>query len=444
MQSVCRRIMHRLMFALAFVPGVTPGLAFAHDLEIHGSNTIGATLAPMLITGFLEQLTGAPATATATGTENETVLTTMRGSKPLTVSVAAHGSSTGFTAMMASKADIWAASRRIKDTEVNAMAGQADMTTADSEHIIAIDGLAILVHPSNPVDQLSIETLAKIFAGEITNWSAFGGPDLTIRVYARDDRSGTWDTFKDLVLAGKYRLTDKALRYESNDQLSDDISGDPAGIGFTGFASVRSSKLLAIADGNAPALRPSELSVATEDYPLSRRLYLYTPGASSKPLAQAFIDFAQSQTGQDIVAETGFFSQNPFAVDPVQDDSVPDTFKRLTEPYQRLSVNVRFTEGRTLLDNKAQRDLLRIQHYLGETGRTGKDLMLIGFADEQSDELRAQMISELRALTVSKALRERGTLVPGHTGYGHSMRVGAAGGDNGATRNGRVEVWVRR
>ena len=262
------------------------------------------------------------------------------------------------------------------------------MTTADSEHIIAIDGLAILVHPSNPVDQLSIETLAKIFAGEITNWSAFGGPDLTIRVYARDDRSGTWDTLKDLVLTGKYMLTDKALRYESNDQLSDDISGDPAGIGFIGFA--------------------------------------------------------QSQTGQDIVAESGFFSQNPFAVDPVQDDSVPDTFKRLTEPYQRLSVNVRFAEGRTLLDNKAQRDLLRIQHYLGETGRTGKDLMLIGFADEQSDELRAQIISELRALSVSKALRERGTLVPGHTGYGHYMPVGAAGGDNGATRNGRVEVWVRR
>lgn len=440
MQAVCRRLLGHLWFTLAFVPI----LASAHDLEIHGSNTIGATLAPMLMTDFLEQLSRESVTATATGTENETVLSLTRDGKPLTVLIAAHGTSTGFSSMIANRADVWAASRRVKDKEVVAMAGRAEMTNANSEHVVAIDGLAILVHPSNPVDQLSIGTLARIFAGEITNWSAVGGPDRAIQVYARDDRSGTWDTFKDLVLAGKYTLTGEALRYESNDQLSDDVSRDSAGIGFAGFASVRSSKLLAIADGNAPALKPSRLSVATEDYPLSRRLYLYTPGTTGKPLTQAFIDYAQSQAGQDTVAKSGFFSQTPFAIDPVQDDSVPDTFKRLTQRYQRLSVNIRFAEGRTRLDNKANRDLLRIQEYLKETGRTGSDLMLIGFADQQSDELRAQMISELRALSASKALRELGTEVQGRTGYGHYMPVASAGGETGAQRNGRVEIWVRR
>ena len=440
MQSVSCRLLIRLWFVLATLPG----LASAHDLEIHGSNTIGATLAPMLMTGFLEQLTGQPVTAAPTGTANETVLSTTRNGQSMSVLVAAHGSSTGFTAMMANKADIWAASRSIRTEEVAALSGRADMTSADSEHVIAIDGLAILVHPSNPVDQLSIDALARIFAGKITNWSEVGGPDQAIQVYARDNRSGTWDTFKHLVLAGHYKLTGKALRYESNDQLSDDVSHDPAGIGFAGFASVRNSKLLAISDGTAPALKPSKLTVATEDYPLSRRLYLYTPGKTGKPLVQAFIEYAQSQTGQDIVARSGFFSQNPIAVNPVQDDSVPDTFKRLTERYQRLSVNFRFAEGRTRLDNKAKRDLLRIQHYLGQHQKTGNDLMLIGFADQQSNELRAQMISELRALSVSKALRELGTRVTGITGYGHYMPVGAAGGSNGAQRNGRVEVWIRR
>lgn len=440
MRSACGRLLRHLWLPLV----LAPGLALAHDLEIHGSNTIGATLAPMLMSGFLEQLTGAPVTATGTGNENETVLATTADGQPLSVLVAAHGTSTGFTSMVANRADIWAASRRVKDTEVGAMESRADMTSAASEHVIAIDGLAILVHPSNPVDQLSIETLAKIFAGEITNWSAIGGPDLAVRIYARDDRSGTWDTFKDLVLAGEYTLAESALRYESNDQLSDDVSGDPGGIGFAGFASVRNSKLLAIADGTAPALKPSELSVATEDYPLSRRLYLYTPGATGAPLAQAFIEYAQSQPGQDIVARSGFFSQNPFAVDPVYDASVPESFKRLTGRYQRLSVNVRFAEGRTQLDNKAKRDLLRIQSYLRQSGKTGSDLMLIGFADQKTDELRAQMISELRALSASKALRELGTPVHGHTGYGHYMPVGSAGGQTGAQRNGRVEVWVRR
>lgn len=440
MHSVCCRLLFRLGFALAFLPGV----AAAHDLEIHGSNTVGATLAPMLMTGFLQQLTGQAVTSSATGAENEALLSTTLDGNPLTVLVAAHGTSTGFSSMMASQADIWAASRRVTEKEIAAMAGRADMTSADSEHVIAIDGLAILVNPSNPVEQLSIETLAMIFAGDITNWSAVGGPDMTIQVYARDDQSGTWDTFKDLVLAGRYTLTADALRYESNDQLSDDVSRNPAGIGFAGFASVRDSKLLAISDGTAPALKPSELSVATEDYPLSRRLYLYTPGTTGTPLTQSFINYAQSQAGQDAVARSGFFSQNPFAVDPVQDDSVPDTFKRLTERHQRLSVNVRFAEGHTQLDNKAKQDILRIQHYLGETGKTGKDLMLIGFADQQNDELRAQMISELRALSASKALRQIGIQVQGHTGYGHYMPVGSAGGDTGAKRNGRVEVWVRR
>ncbi|QIB52290.1 substrate-binding domain-containing protein [Pseudomonas sp. OIL-1] len=440
MQSVCGRLLRHLGFTLAFAPG----LVVAHDMEIHGSNTIGATLAPMLVTSFLEQLSGAPVAARATGTENETLLGTTLDGQPLTALVAAHGTSTGFTSLASNGADIWAASRRIKANEVDAMAGRADMTSADNEHIIAIDGLAILVHPSNPVDELSIDTMAKIFAGEITNWSAVGGPDRAIQVYARDDRSGTWDTFKDLVLAGKFKLTGQALRYESNDQLSMDVSGDPAGIGFAGFASVGNAKLLAIADGNAPALKPSRLSVATEDYPLSRRLYLYTPGTTGTALAQAFIQYAQSQAGQDIVAKSGFFSQTPFAVDPVLDSSVPVTFKRLTERYQRLSVNIRFAEGRTKLDNKANRDLMRIQRYLEQTSKTGRDIMLIGFADKQSDELRAQMISELRALSASKALRERGTVVLGHTGYGHYMPVGSTGGATGAQRNGRVEVWVRR
>ena len=440
MQSVCRRLLHHLCFAMVFLPG----LVSAHALEIHGSNTIGATLAPMLMTRFLEQLSGQPVISSASSTENETLLSTSKDGKPLTVLVAAHGSSTGFTAMQANQADIWAASRRVKPAEIAAMAARADMTSADSEHVIAIDGLAILVHPANPVDQLSIETLAQIFAGEITNWSAVGGPDRTIQVYARDEQSGTWDTFKDLVLRGQYAMTDGARRYESNDQLSADVSRDPAGIGFAGFASVGNSKLLAIADGNAPALKPSKLSVATEDYPLSRRLYLYTPAQTGEPLAQSFIDFTQSHAGQEIVAQSGFFSQTPFAVDPVLDDSVPETFKRLTARYQRLSVNIRFAEGNTTLDNKAHRDLLRIQTYLADTGKTGSDIMLIGFADQQSNELRAQMISELRAQTASKALRELGTVVQGYVGYGHYMQVGSAGGETGAQRNGRVEVWVQR
>ncbi len=417
--------------------------AQADDLEIHGSNTIGATLAPMLVKGFLQDQSNAPVTTRSAGADNEAVLVGKRAGEPVRVLVAAHGSSTGFKALNAGTADVWASSRPAKASEVEQLRGRADLTALASEHVIAIDGLAILVHPANPIGELSIETLARIFAGEIQNWSELGGDNRAIQLYARDERSGTWDTFKSLVLGKNFGLAPSALRYESNDQLSDDVSRDPAGIGFAGLASVRNSKVLAISDGSAPALKPTQLTVASEDYPLARRLFMYTPGATTTPLANAFIEFVLSEAGQAIVSQSGFVSQNPIAVKPELGDNAPETFKRLTRDYQRLTVNFRFSEGRTRLDNKGQRDLRRVANYLESQKRSADDLLLIGFADAQSDELRAQMISELRALSVRKALAGQGMKEIAYTGYGHYMPVGMAGGDSGQQRNGRVEVWVR-
>lgn len=429
--------------ALTTVAALTLALhgasAHANELEIHGSNTVGATLAPMLVSGYLKQHTGEAVRTEATGRENEQRILARGNGKAIEVLVAAHGSSTGYKALASGEADVWASSRPVKAREAEEYRSRADLTSLESEHVIAIDGLAILVHPSNPVDQLSIDTLGQVYAGDIRNWSEVGGPDRPIKLYARDDRSGTWDTFKSLVLGKKYALDSSAVRYESNDQLSDDVSRDPSGIGFAGLASVRNSKVLAISEGDAPALRPNQLTVASEDYPLARRLFMYTPGSPDNELASGLIDFALAGPGQELVAKSGFISQNPIAVRPEFDDSVPESFRRLTERYDRLTVNFRFAEGRTKLDNKALRDLQRVRQYLDDTGRTADDLMLIGFADQQNNELRAQMISELRALSVRKALAAEGVSDVAYTGYGHYMPVGGRGNQ----RNGRVEVWIQ-
>ncbi|WP_323751577.1 substrate-binding domain-containing protein [Marinobacter sp.] len=416
-----------------------PSLALAHELEIHGSNTVGATLAPSLVEGYLEQLTNDKIYRQPTSRENEQILVASQQGKKLSVLVAAHGSSTGFRTLANGQADIWASSRPARPSEVEQVSQTTDLSGLESEHVIAIDGLAVLVHHSNPVSQMSIETLRKVFSGQIRNWAEIGGSNNPIRLYARDDRSGTWDTFKTLVLRKTAPLHDSALRYESNDQLSDDVSRDPYSIGFAGLASVRDSKLLAISDGDAPALKPNQLTVASEDYPLSRRLFMYTLGEQTPELAQGLIDYALSAEGQARVAGSGFISQNPIAVKPELDASVPESFKRLTRSYQRLTVNFRFSEGRTKLDNKAHRDLLRVKHYLEQHHRSADDLLLIGFADAQSDELRAQMISELRALSVRRALNHLGIQYVSYTGYGHYMPVGGSGNQ----RNGRVEVWIK-
>jgi len=423
--------------ALALLAAVSSATVNAHDLEIHGSNTVGATLAPRLVAGYLEQLGQGTVQAQGTGVENEQVLSV--SGTDLRVLVAAHGSSTGFRALADGKAGIWASSRPARPAEAEQVSARADLTALENEHVIAIDGLAVLVHSSNPINTMSIETLARVFAGDVRNWSELGGPDRAIQLYARDEQSGTWDTFKSLVLGNQHTLAASALRYESNDQLSDDVSRDPGGIGFSGLASVRNSKLLAISEGNAPALKPSQLTVASEDYPLSRRLFMYTMGTHAPQLARDLVEFALGSDGQALVADSGFVSQNPRAVRPELDDSVPASFKRLTADYQRLTVNFRFSQGRTKLDNKARRDLLRVQQYMNDHGLSADDLMLIGFADAQSNELRAQMISELRALSVRKALHGIGLPQVAYTGYGQYMPVGGKGNQ----RNGRVEVWIK-
>jgi len=415
----------------------------AEKMEIHGSNTIGARLAPMLVEGFLRSRGNDPVQTLGNGKLNEKLLIGNQGDIPLQILVAAHGSSTGFRALEAKSADIWASSRSVKPAEVQQMAGRANLRDPESEHVIAIDGLAVLVHPSNRVNQLSIDTLARIFSGEIRNWSDVGGANQPINLYARDDRSGTWDTFKSLVLGKRYPLHESSRRYESNNRLSDDVSADPGGIGFSGLASVRNSKVLAISDGVAPALKPSRLTVASEDYPLSRRLFMYTLGDAATAITKDFVEFVLGKEGQSIVAESGFVSQNPMAVKPDLADSTPPTFKLLTQNYKRLTVNFRFSEGRTKLDNKARRDLRRVAGYLNRESRKADDLMLIGFADQQTNELRAQMISELRALSVRKALSDFDVHDVRYTGYGQYMPVGMAGGKRGQRRNGRVEVWVR-
>ncbi|WP_228141591.1 substrate-binding domain-containing protein [Marinobacter sp. X15-166B] len=398
---------------------------------------------PRLVSAFLQHRGGQPVTSRPRTHRNEHHLSTRIDGQPVSVLVAARGSSTGFHALAAEDADVWASSRPVNAREIAALAHRADLSSPVSEHILAIDGLAIVVHPSNPVAQFSMDTLARIFSGQISNWASLGGPDRAIRLYARDEHSGTWDTFQSLVLGDRYALHEQALRYSANDRLSDDVSRDPAGIGFVGLASVGNSKLAAVSDGMAPALIPNQLTLASEDYPLARRLYLYTSGQHPDKLVTDFIEFSQSDAGQRLVAQSGFIAQTPVAFPATHDDRVPPSFQSLTRNYLRLSVNFRFARGRTQLDNKAKRDLRRVVNYLQQHNKSSADLLLIGFADQQNDELRAQMISELRALSVSKALRQEGATAVAYTGYGHYLPVGSAGGVNGASRNGRVEVWVK-
>lgn len=410
---------------------------------IHGSNTIGATLAPNLVKEYLHRKGAIQIAVTDTAVENEKVIRGyVRDSRTeVYVVVAAHGSGTGFKGLASGAADIAAASRPVKDKEFTLLKSRADMRGSQSEHIVGIDGLAIIVHPENPIKSLSVNQIAGIFSGDYQNWSELGGQPGPVNVYARDDKSGTWDSFKGMVLGKQKKLVSHAQRFESNDALSDTVANDIAGIGFVGLASVRNAKLIAVSDGSAKALLPNKLTVATEDYALARRLFMYTPGEPENQYAAEFINFTLDNAGQKIVAGTGFISQELKAVIPEFYADLPQGFRDLTDGSQRLTINFRFKEGSAKLDNKALKDVERLVDYLG--GKNSRQILLIGFGDKKKTEKRSKLLSKLRAMAVRRELVRYGIYPKESIGYGEYLPVASLNRSEGRMKNRRVEVWLR-
>ena len=419
-------------------------LAMAADLRIQGSNTIGANLGPALVTAMLAEqgLHDIHSVPVIPPNEHSIVGTNAQGQQ-IRVDVAAHGSGTGFTALAAGQADLVASSRPIKDRELVDLERLGDLKSPDAEQVIAIDGLAIILHPRNPLSQLNTEQLAQIFSGQISRWEQLGGIGGTIHLYARDDQSGTWDTFRELVLnRSGHPLSSTAQRFESSEQLSDAVSNDPQAIGFIGLPYIREAKAVAIVDGASQPMLPLTSLIASEDYPLSRRLFFYLPPATNNPWARALVTFTQSPQGQAIVAQNGFVAQSVQAGSVLPGSHMPAQYQTLTRQAQRLSVNFRFEEGSASLDNKARQDLLRVVDYLKANGKLINQVTLVGFGDAKDDPERAQLLSKLRAMAVRRELVKSGVVLREIRGYGAQMPVAANTEDEGRLKNRRVEVWV--
>lgn len=414
-----------------------------HLFSLQGSNTVGARLAPELARDYMEAkgLINVSVRPTAVENEYQVIGYHKNTNQPFMVDLAAHGSSTAFTALAAGRAEIGMASRAIKPEEIEMLHRLGDMKSFEAEKVIAIDGLAIIVHPRNKISQLTIDEIGKIFAGEIDDWRQLGGAPGKITLYARDHNSGTWDTFKSLVLQKAYKLHPSAERFESNDEISRLVRNNENAIGFVGLASVGETKALAVADNNTRALLPTVLSVATEDYPLARRLFMYvSPENQSLPVRE-FLEFVQSATGQERVNSVGYIAQTPIGLPSKNLDGAPPQYRELVRNGERLSINIRFKDGSADLDNKARQDVLRLSRYMQKTEQQNRQLLLIGFGDTKQTDQRAHVLSKLRAMAVAFALRDKGLSDMTIRGLGDDLPIADNGSDN-RVKNQRVEIWM--
>ncbi len=409
--------------------------------EIHGSNTIGAELAPTLLTQWLQnhEFTDIQRSTLA---ENEQILSaTKPGFGSVSIFIAAHGSGTGFAQIKQGTADIAAASRPAKDSE-NDLFPNTDISDFEHETVVAIDGISVIVHPGNGIGSLTIDQIGQIFAGKINNWSELGGKNLRITVHARDDKSGTFDTFNTLVLKRGYQLSGEASRYESNQELANTVATLPGAIGFTSVATLGAAKALRIADGEGIAMAPTHTAIATEDYPLARRLYLYQVNTSN-PFARDFLAFVKSVAGQSSVGDVGFISLNLEELPMTVQGELPAGYALITEKSKRITTNFRFIPGTKKLDNKALDDLGRLADYMKRPENQNRKLILIGFSNQQKDEFKARLLSESRVISVKRELDKLGVVSSALTGYGQINPIASNADIKYALRNQRVEVWIR-
>lgn len=419
-----------------------PATSAAAMLRLQGSNTIGAQLAPELVRSWLQATNYQNIHSEKSAEQELRISAQSAAGESLVVAIAAHGSTTGFRALAEGQAEIAMSSRPIKGKELEQLKGLGHMNGPQSEFVVGLDGIAVIVHPDNPLTRLDKGQLQQIFSGVLRDWSQLGGEPGPIQVYARDENSGTYDTFKSLVLSNNSPLIATARRFESNADLSDAVAQDLGGIGFVGLPYIRQSKALAVADDIPLAILPNRFTVATEDYALARRLFFYLPENATTE-ARSLVEYALTQQGQQVVADSGFVSQEIIS-GTLNSGVAHAEYHMLVKGAERLSLNFRFHQGSALLDNKARRDIQRLADYLEQEENRKRELILVGFSDSnEAIPMQSLGLSIQRADSIADVLLGQG-VAPGRVrGYGPAVTVASNANAHGREKNRRVEVWLR-
>lgn len=222
------------------------------------------------------------------------------------VSVTGGGSGTGIAALINGTTDICAASRPLQDKETD-QAKQKNVTP--KEYIVARDGLAVMVNKDNPVKELTMEQVKKIYTGVFKSWKEVGGPDQPITVLSRENSSGTYVFFQEHVM-NKEDYTKDAKLMTATSTIVQTVNSDKWAIGYGGIAYALAGGVKIVdvkKDANAPAVTPSDKTVLDGTYPIARPLYLYFNG-EPKDNMKAFLDYCLSDAGQKIVKEIGYIT----------------------------------------------------------------------------------------------------------------------------------------
>ena len=441
------------------------------DVTIVGSDAIGQGMMPLLMTGFASALDADAELTNASA--GETVATLIDdggfGDEIGAYLVSTTNDNNAFEALLASEANIGMSSRRITVDEARALRadGAGSMVSPNQEHIIAVDSMVVVTHADNPVEELNKDQLAGIFSGQITNWSEVGGPDRPINVISQEQGSASYDYFM-TYLYGDERPSFRPQGISPDDQvLSNVMFHDRNAIGYLGYAFQRGAKPLTLVNECGIAATPDAFSAKTEEYELSRRMYLYNRADNMNATAQQFLDFVVSNEADAVIGKSGFIdlgilrrsqadgdARRAALIDEVarydvgfEGEIMSDMLAEMDE-FDRLSTTFRFRTGSSKLDERGRLDMQRLIAYL-DRAPDGTEITLVGFTDDVGAFDANQRLAEQRAAAVMDELRavagdRLANINMSTAGYGEIAPSACNISERGRGINRRVEVWISK
>ncbi len=409
-------------------------------LRIDGSAPAAVIAGAALAEGFLRASGSATVTRKGSVASGLTLTADGAGARDA-IDVRGSGAEEAIRQLRNGSADLIVISRPLAPADRADLRLLGEFATPATEMVIALDSVAVVVAPANPLGQISVAQLRDLFAGRVGNWSQVpgSGQNGPIKLYAMADSLPVVDTFRTAVMAGD-ALAASLVRIDNPDALLRTVATDASAIGLVSLQHAHSAKVLPVTDGRSLAMQPSRLLVATEDYPLTRRLWMYVPQHASVT-ARRFAEFAQSDAGQAVVEQAGFVGQAVAAhgSDALRTPGLPAEYLKLAQGARRLSVNLRFKGDGSELDAKARRDLARIVESL----RTAPaPLMLIGFSDDAGSTAGNVRAATDRASAAARALAAAGLRGAQVHGLGAVAPLADDRSADGRERNRRVEVWL--
>ena len=443
----------------------------AADVTIAGSDTIGLGMMPLLMTGFASSM-DADAEITNTAQKGQSLAKLVAdggfGDDIGTFLVSATTDADAFSSLLEGEAQVGMSSRRITKAEAKALraAGAGNMVSTDQEHIVAIDSMVVVTHPSNPVGSLTMDQLRGIFSGQISNWSEVGGEDLPINVITREEGTASYDFFMGYLFGEeKPRFLPQGIA-DDDQEVSNVVYLDRNAIGYVGYAFQRGAKPVTLVNECGIAAKPDAFSAKTEEYSLNRRMYLYNRADMDKA-SRDLVAYAISKDADGVIGKSGFID---LGVKRRSQDSTDDRYKALIEEisaydagfesgvasemleamskYDRLSTTFRFRTGSSNLDERGKIDMQRLIEYL-ESEPEGTQVHFVGFTDSVGAFEANRRLSLGRASSVLDEVRVAAAgrlnhIQMGTSGYGEVAPSACNITDRGKSINRRVEVWISK